>query len=70
MEPLPTPRCPLCGQPNECAVVATGRLDAPCWCTAVVVDPGALARVPDAALGKACLCVRCATGNDRDGAGA
>ncbi|HEX4885357.1 MAG TPA: cysteine-rich CWC family protein [Casimicrobiaceae bacterium] len=62
MEPLPTTTCPLCGLPNACAVVATGRLDAPCWCTSVVVDPLALARVPDAALGRACLCIRCATG--------
>lgn len=58
-------RCPLCGQPNQCAMElarlsgqpATG----PCWCTEVSFSPGLLAQVPPAAKQLACICARCAS---------
>ncbi len=60
--PPPDPaRCPLCGQSNQCAIEA-GQPAAGCWCMGTAVDPAALAAVPDAARGLACLCPRCAAG--------
>ena len=60
--PKPNTACPLCGGPNGCTPADAGRFDVACWCTTTKVDPAALARVPDAQRGQACLCVRCATG--------
>lgn len=57
---LPYPTCPLCGKPNDCAAVATGRHDVDCWCTKVTFSPEALAQVPAAQRHKACLCRACA----------
>lgn len=56
-EPDPS-RCPVCGLGNSCAIEA--RSDVPCWCTSVTISAEALARVPAALAGKACLCPRCA----------
>ncbi len=56
-------RCPLCGQPNGCALErarASGQAQPPCWCTQVVFPADLLARVPPAAQGRACLCAACA----------
>jgi len=55
--------CPRCGQDNRCAVTA-GKEVSECWCFSQPILPQALAAVPPEALGKACLCPRCA----RDGA--
>ncbi len=55
--------CPLCGRPNTCAMElarTTGKAQPPCWCTAATFDPAALARIPAAAQGLACLCPACA----------
>jgi hypothetical protein len=55
--------CPLCQQPNVCALEverATGVQQAPCWCTQVKFDPALLARVPEHAHHKACICQNCA----------
>lgn len=60
--PLQADTCPVCGQPNACAVSACGRFDADCWCAQVAISPQALARVPVALKNKACLCQRCAQG--------
>ncbi|MDO9158849.1 MAG: cysteine-rich CWC family protein [Burkholderiaceae bacterium] len=61
--PAPT-ACPLCGQPNLCAMELarlTGVPEAgPCWCTRVSFAPDLLARVPAQAQGKACICEACA----------
>jgi hypothetical protein len=59
---LDTTRCPLCGALNQCAMAAgaSGIDDPPCWCTRVRIDRAQLARIPVAALGKACLCPACA----------
>ncbi len=57
---LAAPLCPLCGQPNQCAASASGRLDAPCWCRDVVIAAETLARIPAASRNQVCLCPRCA----------
>jgi hypothetical protein len=59
--PLPHHRCPVCGEPNECAPAACGRFDAGCWCAGVKAHPEALQRVPPERIGIACLCRRCLT---------
>ncbi|WP_304995858.1 cysteine-rich CWC family protein [Salinispirillum sp. LH 10-3-1] len=61
MEPLPNLHCPVCGEPNACAPAASGSFDTPCWCTEVVIDPDALAKIPEHLRQQACLCKRCAT---------
>jgi hypothetical protein len=50
--------CPLCGEPNACAL-ADGRASEPCWCAGVTIPPALLARLPTAARGVACVCRRC-----------
>lgn len=55
--------CPLCGQVNECALVierATGVKQPPCWCSQAKFEAALLSRIPEHALGKACLCQACA----------
>ena len=52
--------CPLCGGPNGCACVKTGRTDAPCWCADVTFSQSLLDQVPDALKGRACICAACA----------
>jgi hypothetical protein len=62
--PLDPARCPLCGQPNQCAMEvqrATGVPQPPCWCTRVVFSAEVLARVPAEAQRRACICQHCAT---------
>ena len=61
LRPLPAFDCPLCGGPNGCAPAASGSFDVGCWCKDVVFSKDALARVPEAARNKACLCRHCAT---------
>ncbi|MFY8055292.1 MAG: cysteine-rich CWC family protein [Limnohabitans sp.] len=56
--------CPLCGQPNQCAMEAaksSGQAVAPCWCLSVSFSAEVLARVPEAAQNKACICQACAS---------
>lgn len=55
--------CPLCGQPNRCAMQAEqaiGQAQPPCWCTGVEFTPELLAQVPPAARRQACICRTCA----------
>jgi Cysteine-rich CWC len=57
--------CPLCGTANQCAMeteAATGTVQPPCWCTALVLDAQVLARIPKASQGLACICAACAQG--------
>ena len=57
-------QCPLCGQPNRCAMEVekeTGRKQPPCWCTGVTFEPSTLALIPPASRGLACICGACAT---------
>jgi hypothetical protein len=68
--PEPPPdRCPLCGGDNRCTMAGApgSSTCGDCWCAAVRIDEGALTRVPATAIGKACLCRRCATGDAGDG---
>jgi len=60
--------CPLCGQPNRCAMEVereTGVPQGPCWCTQVDFGADLLARVPPEAKGQACICPNCARGAER-----
>ncbi|MEW6558964.1 cysteine-rich CWC family protein [Thiomonas bhubaneswarensis] len=52
-------RCPLCGQPNGCAM-ACDNPALQCWCSSVHIAPETLARIPPASRRVACLCPRCA----------
>ncbi|MCB1699350.1 MAG: cysteine-rich CWC family protein [Pseudomonadales bacterium] len=51
--------CPVCGQDNQCAVMA-GRPADTCWCAGTAISPEALAAVPADSIGKRCLCPGCA----------
>ena len=52
--------CPLCGQPNACALATSpGATPAACWCASRRFDADLLARVPPASAGRACICSRC-----------
>ncbi|MEM8607674.1 MAG: cysteine-rich CWC family protein [Myxococcota bacterium] len=58
---LDTTRCPLCAEPNQCAVAA-GQDPSTCWCMTATMDPDALARIPVEAQGLVCICPSCAAG--------
>jgi hypothetical protein len=64
MPATPEPNvCPLCGQPNQCAMEierATGIPQESCWCTHVTFPPTLLNQIPDEARNKACVCAACA----------
>ncbi len=63
--PVDPSRCPLCGQPNRCAMEAarlSGTPAGPCWCTQVDFSADLLARVPAPARNLACICAACAKG--------
>ncbi|ART50280.1 cysteine-rich CWC family protein [Acidovorax carolinensis] len=55
---LDTSVCPLCGQGNQCAVAAGQAADT-CWCMSAQLSAAALAAVPDALRGRACICPTC-----------
>jgi len=62
---LDATRCPLCAQPNRCAMELereTGQPQPPCWCTQVDFQREALSRIPAQARGQACICSSCAGG--------
>ncbi|WP_198972070.1 cysteine-rich CWC family protein [Xylophilus sp. ASV27] len=65
-DPADARHCPLCGAPSLCAAEvarAAGTAPPDCWCFHLpAVDAAALARIPAAARGRACLCARCAAG--------
>lgn len=52
--------CPLCQQPNQCAMAGAQPSSGPCWCTTMDFSTDLLARVPAAWQGKACICAACA----------
>ena len=65
-QPVDPALCPLCGQPNGCALVASpGANPAECWCVSRRFDDPLLARVAPGSAGRACICSRC----QRAGAG-
>jgi len=54
--------CPLCGQPNQCAMHAQRdgtHASQACWCTQVKIGADLLDRIPDQARGQACVCAAC-----------
>ncbi|MBP9906936.1 MAG: cysteine-rich CWC family protein [Rhodoferax sp.] len=58
--------CPLCGQPNQCAVEigrVCGELQGPCWCAQTQFSAELLKRIPPDARGVACLCPACVQAN-------
>jgi hypothetical protein len=67
MDSIDPTRCPICGEPNVCAMEkanATGIKAERCWCMDAVFTPEVMDQVPEAAKGKACICAKCAcTGN-------
>lgn len=63
MEPDVSPTlCPICRQPNGCAMAGDGSSGSDCWCRQVAFPAAVLAAVPDEAKGRACICRRCAEG--------
>ncbi|MEI7821487.1 MAG: cysteine-rich CWC family protein [Verrucomicrobiota bacterium] len=52
-------KCPLCGQPNDCARAAQQDCKSACWCVKETFPPELLARVPEQARGCACICKQC-----------
>ena len=63
MENIDPTRCPICQEPNVCAMEkakATGTKPERCWCMDAVFTPAVMDQVPDSAKGKACVCAKCA----------
>ena len=52
-------RCPLCGQLNQCLLAGGAHSNEECWCFRVRFPPSLLARVPEHARRRACICQRC-----------
>ncbi|MFM8590260.1 MAG: cysteine-rich CWC family protein [Limnohabitans sp.] len=59
--PIDPSRCPLCGGPNACAMAQpeSGRASGPCWCVSETFSAELLARVPEQAQLRACICSAC-----------
>ena len=55
---LNTAICPLCGEPNQCAVAADPNATA-CWCESVIFPEELLAKIPENAARKTCVCQKC-----------
>ncbi|HZA95555.1 MAG TPA: cysteine-rich CWC family protein [Burkholderiaceae bacterium] len=51
--------CPLCGEPNQCAMATAGADAAPCWCEQHSFSEALLTAVPPSAKGRFCICQRC-----------
>ena len=61
-------RCPICHEPNVCAMEkakATDTKPERCWCMDAVFTPAVMDLVPEQAQGKACICAKCASNNWR-----
>ncbi|MBS0505873.1 MAG: cysteine-rich CWC family protein [Proteobacteria bacterium] len=54
-----TTHCPLCRQPNQCAMAA-GQSPAQCWCMTQPVADTVLQQLPPEERGHACICPHCA----------
>ncbi len=62
--------CPLCGQPNACAMATQGQAAAgPCWCTLVQFSADLLKQVPEVARNKACICAACVAASEQSSHG-
>ncbi|HEC30120.1 MAG TPA: hypothetical protein ENI65_11100 [Gammaproteobacteria bacterium] len=52
--------CPLCGKANECAMAENqGKKEVSCWCSTENIPENLLARVPESAIRRACICRNC-----------
>jgi len=51
-------KCPLCGNPNQCAVAADPNATE-CWCESVIFPSELLAQIPEDAIRKTCVCQKC-----------
>ena len=63
MDAIDPTRCPLCLEPNTCAMeIAKTTHAAPerCWCLDAVFSSELMDKVPEQAKGKACICANCA----------
>ncbi len=58
--PVDTARCPLCGGPNHCAMAADPSATE-CWCGAEKFPRRLLAQLPEEAVDRACICLKCLT---------
>jgi glucose-6-phosphate 1-epimerase len=61
---FPTDRCPLCFGDNRCAMAAAPAAQdeaacAACWCKRIEIPKELLAKVPEPARGRACICLGC-----------
>ncbi|MBT3190143.1 MAG: cysteine-rich CWC family protein [Anaerolineae bacterium] len=56
--PPNTAVCPLCGEPNQCAVAADPNATE-CWCESVIFPEELLEKVPKDAVRKTCICQKC-----------
>ena len=50
--------CPICGQPNSCAMAVAPNVPK-CWCAAIEFPKELLDQVPEKALHQACICRNC-----------
>jgi hypothetical protein len=60
-----TARCPLCGEPNQCAMAADPEA-AECWCESEKFPQDLIARVPTNAVGRACICRSCVAAHHKE----
>ena len=52
-------KCPLCDQPNRCAMVEDESISA-CWCTSIRLTEDMLETTPAKDRGVRCVCATCA----------
>lgn len=50
--------CPLCGEPNQCAMAADPNA-AECWCEGVDFPVELLEKAPENAVRRTCVCQKC-----------
>jgi hypothetical protein len=53
-----TAKCPLCGEPNQCALAADHNATE-CWCESADFQEELVAQIPDEAVRKTCVCQKC-----------
>ncbi|UCG11811.1 MAG: cysteine-rich CWC family protein [Deltaproteobacteria bacterium] len=58
MDRINRAKCPLCGEPNQCALAADPTATE-CWCDSAAFPEELLAQIPDAAVRKICVCQKC-----------
>ena len=60
MNALDMTLCPICGQPNNCAMEiekSTAHKQEPCWCVSLEFPKELLTKLPSGA--EACICNQC-----------